>query len=313
MLSCKWADKGQLSEIEASQTARSGVLAGVSRLGNMRLRASCFSVWLVVRGTAEVLAKEGKFLLRAGDWIAFEGDSHPEWQARRHGLVIGMVLSPALSSGNEYVCAFVGKGRMAKAEATFMFRLWRQAMHARTSATNIVETRRALKPLTQQWSSTFMSTFESLAGSNSRLPQRQRRALNRVQRARLYLEGNAHRVVRLSELADISRYSTWYLSKAFHEIYGESTRSVALRLRMERACDLLRFRTTLSIGDVAEQCGFDNACSFARAFRERMGMTATMYRESEMLAGGGRTRAPALDLSGVASRSARSVKLRLAS
>ena len=54
---------------------------------------------------------------------------------------------------------------------------------------------------------------------------------------------------------------------------------MSARLRLERAALLLR-ETDMMIGEVASASGFDNCCSFARAFRARFGTSASRYRES---------------------------------
>jgi len=101
----------------------------------------------------------------------------------------------------------------------------------------------------------------------------------RMQRARLYLEGNSHRVVRIGELAELTNFSSWYLSKTFQSLYEESPQSLSARLRLERAADLLR-DTDMMVGEVAAASGFDNCCSFARAFRARYGTSASRFREN---------------------------------
>ena len=40
------------------------------------------------------------------------------------------------------------------------------------------------------------------------------------------------------------------------------------------------FDTDMMIGEVAAASGFDNCCSFARAFRARFGVSASGYREA---------------------------------
>jgi len=97
--------------------------------------------------------------------------------------------------------------------------------------------------------------------------------------ARLYLEGNSHRVVRIGELAELTNFSSWYLSKTFQSLYEESPQSLSARLRLERAADLLR-DTDMMVGEVAAASGFDNCCSFARAFRARYGQSASRFREN---------------------------------
>ena len=53
----------------------------------------------------------------------------------------------------------------------------------------------------------------------------------------------------------------------------------SVRLRLEHACDLLS-STDYSISEIGAACGFDNSCSFARAFRARFLSTATAYRQT---------------------------------
>jgi AraC family transcriptional regulator len=50
-------------------------------------------------------------------------------------------------------------------------------------------------------------------------------------------------------------------------------------MRLEHAADLLK-NTSMMIGEVAAASGFDNCCSFARAFRARFGTSATRYRSA---------------------------------
>jgi AraC family transcriptional regulator len=99
----------------------------------------------------------------------------------------------------------------------------------------------------------------------------------RLQRAHLYLEGNCDRVVRISELAELTSFSSWYFSKTFHGLYEESPQAAAARMRLEQAADLL-LNSSMMIGEVAAASGFDNCCSFARAFRARFGVSASGYR-----------------------------------
>ena len=120
-----------------------------------------------------------------------------------------------------------------------------------------------------------LATRVQLCPGRSR--SRKRQVFGRMQRARLYLEGHNDRVVRIGELADLTNFSSWYFSKAFQSLYDESPQALSARLRLERAAELLT-STSMTVGEVAASCGFDNCCSFARAFRARHGTTATDYR-----------------------------------
>src|SRR5690606_14496662 len=100
-----------------------------------------------------------------------------------------------------------------------------------------------------------------------------------------HLEGHLCRPVRIAELAEISNVSVWYFTKTFQALYGEGPQAASARLRLRSAATLLR-RTRLSVSEVGEACGFENNCSFSRAFRAQHGMPPSLYR----LAGGdGRT------------------------
>ena len=60
-------------------------------------------------------------------------------------------------------------------------------------------------------------------------------------------------------------------------LYGEGPQAMAARLRLNRAAHLLQ-GTSLSVGEVGAVCGFENNCSFSRAFRERYGLPPSTYR-----------------------------------
>ena len=54
-----------------------GGCIGVARLGSVHLENGGFSIWLQIRGSSWVEAKEGRFQLQRGEWIALEKDSRP--------------------------------------------------------------------------------------------------------------------------------------------------------------------------------------------------------------------------------------------
>ena len=269
------ADRGQTLSLDKSLDDVIPTCLGVARLGSLQTAANCFTVWIQVRGSAWVDAKEGRFRLRQGEWIAFEKESRPLVQAGRSGLCIGLALNAdAMRMLAELAdCGlYAGRGQMKHAELRVAVHLWRDALDSGLPA-------QALRPLLLH----LASLQRLLAGTVQRCPgrsrSRKRQVFGRMQRARLYLEGNSHRVVRIGELAELTNFSSWYLSKTFQSLYEESPQALSARLRLERAADLLR-DTDMMIGEVAAASGFDNCCSFARAFRARFGTSASHYRES---------------------------------
>lgn len=275
MESTQWADRGQIVQPDMAGPGQAGCI-GVARLGSAQLENGGFSIWVQVRGSSWVEAREGRFQLQRGEWIALEKDSRPLVQADRHGLCIGLSLGGdvlralgRLSDGTLYA----GRGRLSRHDLRVALRLWRDASQRAGAADPSV-----LRPVLLH----LMAVQGELAARVPRCPgrsrNRKRQVFGRLQRARLYLEGNSDRVVRISELAELTSFSSWYFSKTFLSLYDESPQAAAARLRIERAAELLR-GTSMMIGEVAAACGFDNCCSFARAFRARFGVSATRYRQ----------------------------------
>ncbi len=67
-----------------------------------------------------------------------------------------------------------------------------------------------------------------------------------------------------------------YLSRIFKKRYGTKPSEYLLKLRVEKAADMLK-TTTMSVSDVATQCGFLNSAMFIRAFKKIYKITPGMY------------------------------------
>jgi AraC family transcriptional regulator len=277
-----WIDRNQLLDAgpEFNQADLVSVLAA-SRTGSIALRAPLVCFWLVVRGTAEVEARDGSFPLHAGEWIVLEADWRPCVYAGRNSLVLGVALPQPMRLRMRqftHLDLHAGRGRVSKRELHAALRLWRQAgvftpggrVEAGVDANALVPLLRHVCNLQHD----FDRLVEHCPGRSQR---RKRQVFDRMQRARLFLEGNVDRNVRLAELAQLSNVSTWYFTKIFHALYGEGPQAMAARLRLDRAAELLS-RTSLSVGEIGEVCGFENNCSFSRAFRDRYGCPPSSYR-----------------------------------
>jgi len=271
-----WADRGQVLNLDKlAEDGQAPVCIGASRLGTVQASAHAMTVWMQLRGSSWIESKEGKFRLHAGQWIAFEKESRPMIQCGREGLAIGLCLdADALRALSQLAdCAvYAGRGTINRSEARVALRLWRKLADSDGSAL-------AMRPVLLHLASLQSELGEVVQRCPGRSRLRKRQVFGRMQRARMYLEGNSHRVVRIGELAELTNFSSWYLSKTFQSLYEESPQSLSARLRLERAALLLR-ETDMMIGEVASASGFDNCCSFARAFRARFGTSASRYRES---------------------------------
>lgn len=227
--------------------------------------------WMVLRGTAEAESREGRFRLAARDWIVFDAQSGSELRTGRHGLAIALFLPE--SSANRTSTAtghglFPGKGHMSAGDMRIAIGLWRACLHRQPPP---------VAPLLRHLQYLQRGLHVLVDRCPGRMSRRRRQVLARMQRIRLMLEGNVHRIVRLDELAALVQFSDWWVSKTFHAVYGETIQRTAIRLRMERARELLR-DTTLSISEIGEMCGIQDPCSFARQFKAWHGVTASQWR-----------------------------------
>jgi AraC family transcriptional regulator len=277
----QWADRGQLLQLGSPEGTSQAGCVGVSRLGSMQLSGNLFSIWVQLRGASWVEAKEGQFRLRQGEWIALEKDSRPTIQADRLGVCVGLTLTAeALKAMTRFAESglYAGRGRLSRRDARTTVRLWREAAARTVSDADDVTW---LRPILLHLAGIQRELAARIPRCPGRSRTRKRQVFGRLQRARLYLEGNCDRVVRISELAELTSFSSWYFSKTFHSLYEESPQAASARMRLERAADLLT-STSMMIGEVAAASGFDNCCSFARAFRARFGVSATRYRSAAM-------------------------------
>ncbi|NYZ63456.1 helix-turn-helix domain-containing protein [Luteimonas deserti] len=278
-----WSARGHVLQFESMDG--SARCLGSARLGAVQVGAPVFNVWVQVRGDGWIESREGRFRMRRGDWMAFEKESAPLVQTGPRGVCIGVALDAKALDGLQALndgTLYAGRGRVPAQELRMLLRLWRKAAAADDDGV-------AIRPLLLQLASVQRDLAARVRRCPGRSRTRKRQVFGRMQRARLYLEGNSDRVVRISELADLTSFSSWYFSKAFHALYDESPQALSVRLRLERAALLLR-TTSMMIGEVAAATGFDNCCSFARAFKTHHGMSASRYRASRVTAKTGSVR-----------------------
>ncbi len=76
-------------------------------------------------------------------------------------------------------------------------------------------------------------------------------------------------------------FSITYLTKLFHARYGYTIYEYVLKLRMERAAELLR-KPDIKIQDIAERLGYADNHYFSKAFRNYYGKSPSQYRKEMM-------------------------------
>ena len=74
--------------------------------------------------------------------------------------------------------------------------------------------------------------------------------------------------------------SPFYISKIFKSEMGESPIHYLIRVRMEKAKALLESGASLSIGEIAEKVGYEDAYHFSKLFKKTYGVSPSKMRKS---------------------------------
>jgi AraC-like DNA-binding protein len=87
--------------------------------------------------------------------------------------------------------------------------------------------------------------------------------------------------IHLREVAERVNLSPFYFCKLFHKTMGMTFTDYLVRLRLERAKDMLLGRNT-RVSDIAFAAGFGSIPHFNRAFKRYTGLTPTLYRNNHV-------------------------------
>ncbi len=100
-----------------------------------------------------------------------------------------------------------------------------------------------------------------------------------VTEAKRFIDEHVGKDISLSDVADSVFVSSYYLSRVFKLVCGQSFSEYLTATRMERARDMLR-NSELSCGDIAARVGYSSASYFSHIFKEWEGCTPTEYRRA---------------------------------
>ncbi|MFC1953639.1 GyrI-like domain-containing protein [Chloroflexota bacterium] len=100
----------------------------------------------------------------------------------------------------------------------------------------------------------------------------------RINRVIDYIEANISKDLSLKELASEAHFSPFHFHRIFGAMVGETLNNFIKRLRVEKAASMLVQNHRKSITEIALECGFSGSSTFARAFQEAFGMSASNWR-----------------------------------
>ena len=101
-----------------------------------------------------------------------------------------------------------------------------------------------------------------------------------VRRMITYFEEHYREKISLDQVARNMYLSPFYISKIFKSETGDTPINYLIRLRMERARDLMESRRSLTIQDVASQVGYEDVRHFSKLFKKLYGTAPSRYRSS---------------------------------
>jgi AraC-like DNA-binding protein len=101
-----------------------------------------------------------------------------------------------------------------------------------------------------------------------------------IQRTLDYMHANFQLDLGRDELAAIAQVTPRYFTQLFHKTVGQTPKRYLLTLRIERAKELLRDKSSENtISRIAEQCGFFNTSHLCLEFKRQVGTTPNVYRD----------------------------------
>ena len=94
-----------------------------------------------------------------------------------------------------------------------------------------------------------------------------------------YITDHLDESIGLQQLAELLHLSRFHFCTAFRKATGFTPHQWLVRIRMERACELLT-KSSMTITEIALTVGYQTPSSFAHAFKVAMGITPSEYREA---------------------------------
>ena len=129
---------------------------------------------------------------------------------------------------------------------------------------------------------TLLGTLERLAGHQGDLLSKSAEsALDSKRLARVidYIDANLERVIVIRELADIACLSPFHFSRCFRLATNTSPHRFVTERRIAAAKQLLA-DPSISLVQIAYDCGFSSQSHFTKAFKDLAGATPGAFRSA---------------------------------
>jgi AraC family transcriptional regulator len=101
-----------------------------------------------------------------------------------------------------------------------------------------------------------------------------------------YIRQNLDGDLSLDALSSVGCFSKFHFHRVFKSITDETVNEMVVRMRLERAANLLRSVPKLSITAAAAEAGFSSLSVFSRSFRKHFGVSARQWDRKSSLENG---------------------------
>lgn len=105
--------------------------------------------------------------------------------------------------------------------------------------------------------------------------------ISRINRVMQFIYEHYSEAINLDKLAEVACFSPFHFHRIFSMLTGETPADFFLRVRTEKAAQLLKDSRLKTISEIAFDCGFSSMALFARTFKKHFGMSASAYRRIE--------------------------------
>jgi len=119
-----------------------------------------------------------------------------------------------------------------------------------------------------------------LTGLNGAADRKKKDRAARLSPAIRYVTNNYGEKLRLSTAAKLCDLSRFQFSRNFKRDQGLTFRDFVLQMRIQRAAQLMRQSSALSVTEAAFIVGFNDVSHFSAMFRRQLGATPSSYRHA---------------------------------
>ncbi len=125
----------------------------------------------------------------------------------------------------------------------------------------------------------LMRIIGFLSRAYSQIPETQRRPVTQLSELLGYMERHYHEPLTIAGLARVAKMSETSLFRQFRQIMGRSPIDYLIRLRIQKAAQLMR-REQARVKEASEAVGFTDSNYFTRQFRNVMGVSPREYQHA---------------------------------